>query len=149
MKPLPHVYRVDLAGGRSGYAHIDSGALPRLRLAPPPEYDGPGDAWTPEHLLLASVDACFLFTFRAIAAAAHVEFDELELTSEGTVDRRDGKTRFTEIVLRPRVTVGPGTDSDRLVRLMTKAEHACLVTASLGTPVRLEPEIVPAASAAS
>jgi peroxiredoxin-like protein len=145
MTPLPHRYTVDLSAGPAGYARLETGPLPDIRIAPPVEYGGPGDAWTPEHLLLASVDACFLFTFRAITAAAHVHFEYLELTSHGIVDRRDGTTRFTEIVLKPRVMVGPDTDAQQITRLMHKAERACLVTASLNLPVRVEPEIVASA----
>jgi peroxiredoxin-like protein len=141
MKPLPHHYDVRLAGGPSGYAHLSAAGIPALRMAPPADYDGPGDAWSPEHLLLASVQACFLFTLRAIARMSKLEFTALELDAAGTVDRQDGVTRFTEIVLRPRVTVPRGTDRERALRILEKSEKACLVSASLSTPIRLEPEI--------
>jgi uncharacterized OsmC-like protein len=58
------------------------------------------------------------------------------------VDRKEGATRFTEIVLRPRLTLPAGADRDRAMRVLEKSEKACLVSASLSTPVRLEPEIV-------
>jgi organic hydroperoxide reductase OsmC/OhrA len=142
MKPLPHRYDVRLTGGPAGYATLLAGGLPDLRSAPPLDYDGPGDAWSPEHLLLAAVETCFLFTFRAVARASTVEFTSLELSGEGTLDRVDGVTRFTEIVLRPRVTLGPGTDRARALGALEKSERACLVSASLSTRIRLEPEIV-------
>jgi hypothetical protein len=85
MKPLPHRYDVRL------------------------DFDGPGDAWSPEHLLLAAVDASFLFTLRAVAKVSKVEFMSLELS----MDRVDGVTCFTEIVLRPCRTLGPGGDRAR------------------------------------
>jgi peroxiredoxin-like protein len=113
-----------------------------VRSAPPPDFDGPGDAWSPEHLLLASVETCLLFTLRAVAAASKVQFLSLELSGEGTVDRSDGVTRFTEIVLRPRLRVSAGTDEGRARRVLEKSEKACLVSASISTPIRLEPEIV-------
>ncbi len=141
MKPLPHRYDVRLTGGPSGYAQLSTHGVPQLRMAPPADYDGPGDAWSPEHLLLAAVQACFLFTLRAIARVSKLEFTALELDAWGTVDRQDGATRFTEIVLRPRLTVAAGTDRDRALRVMEKSEKACLVSASLSTPIRLEPEI--------
>jgi organic hydroperoxide reductase OsmC/OhrA len=144
MKPLPHRYEVRLSGGPSGYATVSTSGLPDLRSAPPLDYDGPGDAWSPEHLLLAAVETCFLFTLRAVAQASRVELVRLELASEGTVDRQDGTTRFTEIVLRPRLTIGPGTDRDRALWALEKSERACLVSASLATPIRLEPELVTA-----
>jgi uncharacterized OsmC-like protein len=102
------------------------------------EFGGPGDAWTPEHLLLASVQTCFLFTLRAIARVSKLEFVGLELDTTGTVDRREGVTRFTDIVLRPRLTVPAGTDRARVLHVIEKVEKACLVSASLSTPVRLE-----------
>lgn len=141
MKPLPHRYDVDLAGGPAGYAELSTPGVPSLRTAPPADYDGPGDAWSPEHLLLASVQTCFLFTLRAVARASKLEFSALDLKAAGTVDRTNGVTRFSEIVLRPTITVVPGTDRERVLRVLEKSEHACLVSASLSTPIRLEPEI--------
>ncbi len=142
MKPLPHTYDVRLDGGAAGYATVSADACPDLRTAPPRDFDGPGDAWSPEHLLLAAVETCFLFTLRSIATASKLEFTKLTLSGEGTVDRKEGVTRFTEIVLRPTLTVPAGVDLDRARRIIEKSEKACLVSASLATPVRLEPEIV-------
>ena len=144
MKPLPHRSEVRLSGGPSGYATVSASGMPDLRSAPPLDFDGPGDAWSPEHLLLAAVETCFLFTLRAVAKVSRVEFVVLDLSSEGTVDRQDGVTRFTEIVLRPRLAIRPGTDRDRALSVLQKSERSCLVSASLATPVRLEPELVTA-----
>ena len=144
MKHLPHRYDVRLTGGPAGYATLSTPGVPELKSAPPLDYDGPGDAWSPEHLLLAAVQTCFLFTLRAVAKASKIEFDTLELSSEGIVDRQDGITRFTEIVLRPRLTIHQGTDRDRALSVLQKSERTCLVSASLATPIRLEPEIVTA-----
>jgi peroxiredoxin-like protein len=142
MKPLPHHYQARLSGGPAGYATVSVDGLPDLRSAPPADFDGPGDAWSPEHLVLAAVQTCFLFTLRAVAQASRVEFQGLELSAEGTVDRQAGGVRFTEIVLRPRLTLAPGADRERALRVMEKSEKACLVSASLVTAIRLEPEIV-------
>ena len=142
MKPLPHHYVVRLAGGPAGYATLSLPGAPDLRSAPPIDFDGPGDAWGPEHLLLAAVQTCFLFTLRAVAQASKLPFTALELAAEGTVDRKDGALRFTEIVLRPRLTLASGADRDRALRVMEKSEKSCLVSASLTTPIRIEPEIV-------
>ena len=142
MKPLPHTYDVELTGGPSGYATLSVAGVPDVATAPPRDFDGPGDAWSPEHLLLAAVEACFLFTLRAVAQASRLEFISLELSGQGTVDRRDGRMRFTEIVLRPRLRLRDNADEDKARRIVEKSEKGCLVTASLAVPVRLEPEIV-------
>ena len=141
MKPLPHRYSARIAGGPVGYAIVSSGGVPDLRTAAPLDFDGPGDAWSPEQLLLAAVEACFLLTFRAVAQASRLEFVSLAVDAEGVVDRVDGVTRFAEIVLRPRVGLPAGADRIRVQRALEKAERACLVSSSLDTPIRLEPEI--------
>jgi organic hydroperoxide reductase OsmC/OhrA len=116
MKPLPHSYEVTLTGGATGYATISTDGVPPLSSAPPKDFDGPGDAWSPEHLLLASVEACFMFTFRAVARGSNFDFLALDLSSRGTVDRKDGATRFTEIVLKPRLPSAPIACSRRVRR---------------------------------
>jgi peroxiredoxin-like protein len=141
MKPLPHHYDVHLSGRPSGCAELSTAGVQPLQTAQPAEYDGPGNAWSPEHLLLASIQACFLFTLRAVARVSNVEFTKLEVDAAGTVGRKDGVTRFTEIVLRPKLTVPVGTNHERMREILDKSEKRCLVSASLSTPVRLEPEV--------
>ncbi len=148
MKPFPHRYDVQLRGGPTGHAHLSSVGRPTLPTAPPREFGGPGDAWSPEHLLLASVEACFLFTFRAVARASHLEFLDLNVHAEGTVDHQAGVTRFTDIVLRPRLIVPAGTDHEKVTRVIAKTEKACLVSASLSTPIHIAAEVVDNTAAA-
>jgi peroxiredoxin-like protein len=142
MKPLPHMYRVRLAGGTGSYGVLSDAGVPELQTAPPADFDGPGDAWSPEQLLLAAVASCFLFTFQAIAKASKLAFTSLEVSGEGIVDRKDGITRFSAIVVRPTLRLPAANDHDRAIRILEKSERGCLVSASLSTPVRLEPEIV-------
>ena len=140
MKPLPHRYEVRIAGGPAGPAILASSGVPDLTTAAPADFDGPGDAWSPEQLLVAAVEACFLLSFRAIAEASRIEFTSLALEGEGIVDRANGGMRFTEIVLRPRIALPANADRIRVRRALEKAEKTCLVSASLSTPIRLEPE---------
>ncbi len=148
MKPLPHDYEMTLTGASAGYATASAAGLADLTTAPPAEYDGPGDAWSPEHLLLAAVSSCFLFTFRAVAKASHVDFVEVEAVTAGTVDRTGGVTRFTDIVVRPTITTPAGADGAAVQRAIDKAASRCLVSSSLNTRVRLEPTIRQSAAAA-
>jgi uncharacterized OsmC-like protein len=92
-------------------------------------------------LLLAAVEACFLMTFRAIAGASRIDFTSLAVDGDGMVDHANGGMRFTEIVLRLRLVLPAGVDPARARRALEKAEKMCLVSASLSTPIRLEPAI--------
>lgn len=135
--PFPHHYAASLTGAASGHAALSGAGVPTLSTAPPGEFGGPGDAWSPELLLLGAVESCFLFTFRAVARASGLAFDHVRASCDGVVDRQDRVTRFTEIVLRVTIRVPEGTDVARAAQLAEKAERNCLVTASLSTPVRL------------
>jgi organic hydroperoxide reductase OsmC/OhrA len=123
------------------YGELTAGHVPALRTAPPPQFDGPGDAWSPEELFLAAIESCFLFTFQAVARSSRLEFVALELDAEGTVDRENRITRFTEIVVRAVLTVPAGTDRVRAFGALDKTTSACLVSASISTPIRLVADV--------
>ncbi len=142
MKPLPHKYTAQLSGTSDGYATAAVTGLPELRVAAPADFDGPGDAWSPEHLLMAAVESCLLLTLRSVAKASKLEFESLEVSGEGTLDRKDGATRFTEIILHARLKLAAGADRAKAIRVLEKSEKACPISASLSTPIHLEPEIV-------
>ena len=141
MTPLPHFYNVHIAAWPTGHAEVFATGLPTLHTAPPADYDGPGDAWSPEHLLLAAVQSCFLFTFRAIARLSRLEFERLAIDATGTVDRDGGVTRFVEIVLRARLSVRAGSNRARALQVLEKTEKHCVVSASLSAPVRVKAEV--------
>jgi organic hydroperoxide reductase OsmC/OhrA len=144
MTPFPHRYAAHLTGGPDGHARMTAPGVLPLATAPPAEFGGPGDAWSPEQLLLASVQSCFLFTLRAVAQHSRLSFTALDVDVDGTVDRHDGVTRFTAIALHARLTVPAGTDRSRALQVLAKSERACLIAASLSTPVVLDAEIVEA-----
>lgn len=141
MTPFPHRYSARVRGGPSVYAELTANGLTALRTAPPAQFGGPGDAWSPEQLLLAAVETCFLFTFRVVARLSKLDFVNLDLAAEGTVDRKNGIAQFTEIVLSAALVVTPGTDQVKARAALERTKSACLVSASLSTPVRLEVNI--------
>jgi len=142
MHPFPHRYALRMDGGPEGTARLHVDGLPVLESAPPREFDGPGDRWSPEHLFVASVTSCLLLTLRAVARASRIVFSTLHVDSEGVLDRVEGGLKFTEVILRARITVPAGSDREKVVKAMEKAEKSCLVSRSLDFPVRLEAEVV-------
>src|SRR5438034_459518 len=97
MQPHPHRYGVHVSAATEGSVSVESGGLPTLRTAPPAQYGGPGDQWSPETLLVAAAADCFVLTFRAVAAASKLGWRRVECDAEGVLDRRDGVVRFTEL----------------------------------------------------
>ncbi len=142
MHEFPHHYRVDAEGGVEGSILVSAENLPTINSAPPAEFDGPGDQWSPEHMLTASVANCFILTFRAVARASKVEWHDLEVNVTGTLDRVDRVMKFTAFTVHATLAVPEGTDPEKARRAMEKAESACLVTASLTAETHLEAEVV-------
>lgn len=142
MKPLPHTYTVRGGDVSTGPVTLESEGLPALASAPPVEFDGPGDQWSPESLLVAAVASCFLLTFRAVARASKLEWRRLECTVEGTLERDDRVTRFTRMRTRATLTAPQSANVDLCRRALEKAEHACIVSNSLNAQRELEAEIV-------
>lgn len=141
MQSLPHQYRVEAAATFEGAVAVASKGLDTLMTAPPAEYGGPGDRWSPETLLIAAVADCFVLTFRAIARASSLTWVDLRCDAEGELDRVEHVTRFTGMTLRAFLTIPADGDADKATRLLEKAERTCLITNSLACPVELVPHV--------
>ncbi|HXE90334.1 MAG TPA: OsmC family protein [Terriglobales bacterium] len=132
-------YKVDAhwTEGRRGRV-LGEGVTQDLDFSAPPEFQGEIGFWTPEHFFVAAVSSCFVATFAAIAEMSKFEALDLEVSAVGTLAKSEGGFRFTDLELRPVLTVAHEHDRDRGMRLLEKAERSCLVTRSLSTPVRMQ-----------
>jgi organic hydroperoxide reductase OsmC/OhrA len=146
MKPYPHTYSVNARGAVAGSVAVASRGVPDIQTAPPPEFDGPGDVWSAETLLVAAVANCFILTFRGVSRAAHFEWEQLECHVEGVLERVSGVTQFSKFSTRAKLTVKAGSDSAKAQELLQRAEKACLVANSLRGERHLETEIIDTAS---
>jgi peroxiredoxin-like protein len=137
-----HEYRIKAlgAGGRNGIAWAE-GVLSAISFSAPPEFLGEPGRWTPEHFLVAAVASCFVSTFAGMAEKSRLEFDSFKLDAEGVLGNQDGIWHFTEIKLRPVVTVLKEEDRDRAIHLLEKAEKSCLIARSLQCKVVLFPAV--------
>jgi len=137
-----HKYRVNAlcAGPRKGVVQAE-GVLPSISFSAPPEFLGEPGCWTPEHFLVAAVASCFVSTFSGMAEKSRLEFGSFNLDAEGVLGNEDGIWRFTEIRLRPVVTILKVEDRDRVMRLLEKAEKSCLIARSLQCKVALFPAV--------
>ena len=141
MQQFPHHYSVTARAQTQGDVALEGERLAPISSAPPTEFGGPGDRWSPETLLMAAVADCFVLTFRAIAGVSRFSWVSLDCAVTGTVDRVDRVTQFTALQFRARLAVPSGADEDRARRLLEKAEETCLVTNSLKVRPQLETTI--------
>jgi len=138
MQDLPHHYVVSAGAKTAGNVTLSSHGVIDLESAPPAEFGGPGDQWSPESLLVAAVADCFILSFRAIARASRLEWDSLTCQVEGTLDRVERVTQFTGFTVTATLDVAAETDTAKAERLLEKAEQVCLITNSLKADSHLE-----------
>jgi len=138
MTAFPHHYAVRSAGTADGDVLLRAHGLPDLIATPPTEFDGPGDRWSPETLLVGAVAGCFLLTFRSVARVARLPWTSLVCEAGGTLDRVDRVTSFTAFSLRATLAVPDGTDPEAAKALLKRAEHACLISNSLKAACTIE-----------
>lgn len=142
MQELPHIYTVKSSAKSVGNLNISAKNLPNLDVAPPVGFNGPGDVWSPEDLLMSSVASCTILSFRAIARASKLDWNTLECISEGTLERIDRKTQFTKIVTKAKLLIPSDGNKDKAEKLLHKAEQTCLISNSLTAESVIECEII-------
>lgn len=131
MEPFPHHYRICGQATNDSHVALKGEDLPELITAPPAEFGGPGDQWSPEALLVGAVADCFILSFRAIARASKLEWLDIQCNTTGVLDRVEKVTRFTAIQVEVALQVPTGTDVEKAEKLLHKAEASCLITNSL------------------
>jgi organic hydroperoxide reductase OsmC/OhrA len=110
-----------------------------------PAFRGDPDRWNPEQLLTAALAQCHMLWYLHLCAAAGVVVTGYRDEAAGTMtEDADGGGRFTEVVLRPRVTVSSPDMIEEAAGLHRDAHEKCFVARSVNFPVRHEPVTVAA-----
>ena len=137
-----HQYRVVAwwASGRTGMAKTDS-APNAIHFTAPLQFGGVEGRWTPEDLLLGAVASCYTTTFRALAERSKFEYADLEVEVQGTINRAESGYQFSEIIMRPNLTILSEEGRERALVLLRKAEALCLVSRALTITQSFEPGV--------
>lgn len=141
-------YRTDLVWKSGRNAVISAAGKPSLEVSSPTEFKGDPGFWTPEDMFVASINMCTLMTFVAFAQHKGLEFLSYDCAAEGLLENVEGKYRFTEVVLRPRVALMSQADIERAQEILASAHRNCLITNSITTAVKIQPDFQILAAAA-
>lgn len=135
-----HYYNVDLKWMSDRKGLIFSPELEsKIEVATPPQFaKGIEGLWSPEHLLTAAVNSCFMTTFLAIAENSGLEFINFECNAKGKLEQVDGKFLMTEILIDTILKIKNAADEEKAVKILKKAEAACLISNSIKSKVTLE-----------
>lgn len=120
---------------------ITSESKPDLAITPPPEFNGPKEFWSPEDLFCASISSCFILTTKALARAKKLEWISIEVKVDAKLEKVEGGLAFSDVTIRPVLTICCTQNADPYLELLKKAKESCLVTRSMKCNFILDPHI--------
>ncbi|MGP4021150.1 OsmC family protein [Saccharopolyspora sp. 5N708] len=152
--PKAHTYRttVTWTGNTSdgtasyrGYSRehvVDIEGKPRLTASADPAFRGDPALVNPEDLLVTALSECHMLTYLALCSTSGVIVAAYRDEASGVmVENADRGGHFTEVVLRPKVTITDAAMLPTAEKLHEQAHRECFIANSVNFPVRHEPEI--------
>ena len=137
----------DRGEGTTGYRaygrdhDLDADGRPTLAASSDPAFRGDADRWNPELLLVAALSDCHLLAYLHLCAVNGVVVTGYRDEATGTMEQVGDGGRFTEVVLRPVVTVADASMIERANALHHDAHESCFIAASVNFPVDHEPTV--------
>jgi organic hydroperoxide reductase OsmC/OhrA len=112
-----------------------------VRASATPAYRGNEQCVDPEEAFVASLSACHMLTFLAIACKKRYVVDGYRDEAVGVLEKdAGGRLAITRVALRPQVTFGGERTPtpEELRQLHDQAHHACFIANSVKTEVVVE-----------
>ncbi|CAH0340117.1 OsmC family protein [Rhizobium sp. CECT 9324] len=157
MSDKRHEYKVTVTWqgntgtGTSGYRDygrdhvISADGKPDILASSDVAFRGDPGRWNPEDMFLASLSACHKLWYLHFCAVSGVIVTHYEDHAEGVMEiDAEGTGRFTDVLLKPRVTIKAGTYPDIAAELHAEAHEKCFIANSVNFPVRCQAEIIEA-----
>lgn len=99
------------------------------------------EIWSPEHLLLTSLNSCLMTTFLSKAEKSNIQFVSFESNSSCVIEVIKGENILTEITLRPKVVIPFFQNPEQVKYILEISKNSCLILNIIKTSIRLEPEV--------
>ncbi len=141
VKGRKFIYRTSIKLSGRGEGIIKSKDKPAIELSTPVEFGGKKGVWTPEELLVASVNACIMTTFSYYAEKRGFKFVSYKSSAEGIVELVEMQYIFSKITIKPKIIVESEKDIEVAENLLEISKKNCFVSNSLKSKVILEPEV--------
>jgi organic hydroperoxide reductase OsmC/OhrA len=137
---------VQWKGEHGGSVRMGNG--PEMDFSAPPDAQGHSGVLTPEDAFVAAVNTCVMLMFLWSAERFKLNLRSYECLAEGMKQIEIDRTEiFTQVVLRPRISMRSAENEEEFTRRRTQraldsAVKYSLVANSIKSKLILEPEIV-------
>lgn len=141
VKSKQFIYKAKLKWKKERKGLLACQNKPIIEVTTPPEFKGHPGFWTPEELLVASVNACIMTTFLYYAEKNKLSFLSYESSVEGILERVENKFMFSTVEVNPKILVSSEDDIEKAKNLLKTSERNCFISNSLKAKIILKPEI--------
>lgn len=135
--------------GTSAYTAYDRGyemAIPgkaAILGSSDPAFRGDKTKHNPEEFLVMSLSSCHMLWYLHLCAEHGVIVTDYADEAVGTMgENSDGSGQFTEVILKPRVTVKEAGMIEKANALHHQANQMCFIARSVKFPVNHKPETI-------
>lgn len=119
---------------------IRADRLPDIAGTADPTFHGDKDRWNPEQLMLAALSQCHMLSYLHVAVTHGVVVTGYQDQASGTLRlNRDNSGEFTQVVLRPQVSLADDSQRELADSLHQQANRVCFIARSVNFPVLHEP----------
>ncbi len=147
-----HIYQAkiiwtgNLGSGTSGYKsytrdhEIRVGSKVKIEASSDSTFRGNPELHNPEELFLSSISSCHMLWFLHLCSVEDVIVLDYKDEAVGVMHEEiDGSGKFTQVTLRPRVTVKEERMAEKVDSIHSKANQMCFIANSCNFKVKHDP----------
>lgn len=112
---------------------------PLIEGSSDPAFMGDPEKYNPEELFLFSLSSCHMLWYLHLCSVEGIVVEDYQDQAHGTmVENTDGSGAFTEVTLRPEVTITDSSKKELALQLHHKANQMCFIANSCKCAVKHE-----------
>lgn len=123
-------------------ATLRSGDRSPLMIGPPPEFDGSGTIWSPEHLLISSLASCYTTTFMHFAKLLKTPVKKLHVDAKVEFEKEGTEPYVAKrYILLPFIEFTNNPGEHVVESLLAKSDKYCIISRAVQGEVIIEPSV--------
>ena len=109
----------------------------KVSAAIPPEFEGPGNGFSPEDFYVLALTNCFIATFKVFAEKSKLNYQDITAKGHLTLDRDEKGVPWMKTFLL-KVHLSGCIEEEKAQRILNKVSQSCMVLNSVKTEKAFE-----------
>jgi len=142
MTDEPKYYSVQVDWDNDKGGEVSSEGKQSIKIVRPKGEESTPEMYTPEHLFVASVAACFMNSFIYFTRKMHIEFKSFECEGTGTLEQVGKSFEITKIEINSKVAIDSEDLRSKIERAIYLGHKYCFIGNSMKASIAYEDEII-------